>query len=343
MRNFTWALQKHPEHTWGTPGISGWGGGDSYDRKIFWGNLTSVPFAKAAASWAEQRVFNDLAYRALVAGSVRDSASEDERAFFAKLAAEARTALDEVERVEAPHHQSSDFELLWEDVDEGGAGGGEKPPVVQIDLLGATSTGRAAGGSEVPGKPAFRLNLCRKTGAIIGLQTPNDVHGWTSAVDEDSDISLDESKKTSWGPSWSAPTRPLARLTYRTLNDTDWLPFTYSYLLDHNQEQGFCKPGSNPFSEAKLWDAKLTKVWARRPQQSGGGWEGGGFCPVVEVYCMIVSHHHITTCTRWTSSCIGEVIVNFFYARRCVRNFIGGEQLYSFSMVDKRIRVGNIV
>lgn len=31
----TFFLMKHPEHTWGTPGIDGWGAGSNYDAPKF--------------------------------------------------------------------------------------------------------------------------------------------------------------------------------------------------------------------------------------------------------------------------------------------------------------------
>ena len=65
IQNMTFFLLKAPEHTWGTPGISGWGGGDDYNTSKFHGDLSNVTFMKAAESWAEQRIFNELAARAL--------------------------------------------------------------------------------------------------------------------------------------------------------------------------------------------------------------------------------------------------------------------------------------
>ena len=65
IQNMTFFLLKAPEHTWGTPGISGWGGGDDYNTSKFHGDLSNVTFMKAAESWAEQRIFNELAACAL--------------------------------------------------------------------------------------------------------------------------------------------------------------------------------------------------------------------------------------------------------------------------------------
>ena len=35
LRNMTFFLFKAPEHTWGTPGISGWGQGGAYNTTKF--------------------------------------------------------------------------------------------------------------------------------------------------------------------------------------------------------------------------------------------------------------------------------------------------------------------
>eukprot|EP00041_Stephanoeca_diplocostata_P006264 m.79354 g.79354 ORF g.79354 m.79354 type:complete len:876 (+) comp16268_c0_seq5:68-2695(+) len=65
IQNMTRFLMKAPEHTWGIPGISGWGGGDSYERSKFLTLRNSTGFLHAAATWAEQRVYNELAIKAL--------------------------------------------------------------------------------------------------------------------------------------------------------------------------------------------------------------------------------------------------------------------------------------
>ena len=89
IQNFTWALLKAPEHTWGTPGISGWGGGNDYDHSKFRKALQTEPYMKAAASWAEQRFFNELAVRTL-----EESGH--------KLASKARAEMDLLVNVDAP-------------------------------------------------------------------------------------------------------------------------------------------------------------------------------------------------------------------------------------------------
>jgi hypothetical protein len=65
IRNMSRFLMKCGEHTWGTPGISGWGGSDEWDKKVFTGKLNTEPYLAAASSWAEQRIFNALAVAAL--------------------------------------------------------------------------------------------------------------------------------------------------------------------------------------------------------------------------------------------------------------------------------------
>jgi hypothetical protein len=58
----TWALLKAPEHTWGTSGIKG---GGSYNVSLFRSLLDTPAYLNAAASWAEQRFFNEIAVRSL--------------------------------------------------------------------------------------------------------------------------------------------------------------------------------------------------------------------------------------------------------------------------------------
>ena len=50
---------------WGTPGISGWGGGNDYDLATFHSKLNNSNYMAAAASWSEQRIYNALALAAL--------------------------------------------------------------------------------------------------------------------------------------------------------------------------------------------------------------------------------------------------------------------------------------
>lgn len=65
IQNMTRFLMKAPEHTWGIPGISGWGGGDDYIKAQFQALLNTSAYLDASSTWAEQRFYNELAVRAL--------------------------------------------------------------------------------------------------------------------------------------------------------------------------------------------------------------------------------------------------------------------------------------
>lgn len=65
IQNMTRFLMKAPEHTWGIPGISGWGGGDAYNKTVLRSLLSTSAYLNASSTWAEQRFFNELAIRAL--------------------------------------------------------------------------------------------------------------------------------------------------------------------------------------------------------------------------------------------------------------------------------------
>jgi len=187
IQNMTFFLLKAPEHTWGTPGISGWGGADDYNVSRFRSELSSEKFARAAASYAEQRLFNELAVRAL------EEANHP-------LSSIVRREVQQIEEVSIP------------------------------DLLGF---------QELPldsllfAKNSMKIGF-RHDGAITTLQ--------------------DGSVR------WASTAAPLAALVYQTFNDTEWKPFTYAYLNDHQMQAGFCKPGSNNFSESALWRPTLRKL-----------------------------------------------------------------------------------
>lgn len=201
IQNFTFFMMKTPEHTWGTPGISGWGGGGDYNTTSFRQHLDNITYLKAAASWAEQRLFNELAARALEETSH-------------PLAKEARDELNMIENVAAP--DLSGYLVVTKEM------------TVNLD-----------GGVRV----AFRGD-----GAITTLQVR--------------------------GQSWASATAPLAAFVYQTFNDTEWQPFTYSYLNDHQMQTGFCKPNSNNFSESALWRPVLSKLMVE-PSGGRGGGPGG--------------------------------------------------------------------
>ena len=54
---------------------------------------------------------------------------------------------------------------------------------------------------------------------------------------------------------------PMASFSYQTFNDSEWQPFTYAYLNDHQMQRGFCKPGSNNFTESAIWRPQLEKLY----------------------------------------------------------------------------------
>jgi len=197
IQNMSFFLLKAPEHTWGTPGIEGWGSGDDYSVLRFRKNLTSRAYMSAAASWAEQRFFNELAVRAL---------EEKDH----PLAARARAAVEVLETVKEPDMTGYDMVA----------------PGTAVMLRGGLA----------------QLGL-GSDGSITTLATPglgDDIwHHWAS---EDS---------------------PLAAFVYKTFNETEWAPFTYAYCADHKEQGGFCKPGSNNYSESRLWRPRLTRLWVK--------------------------------------------------------------------------------
>ena len=191
IQNFTWALLKAPEHTWGTPGISGWGGGNDYDAKKFRAALNTQPYMRAAASWAEQRFFNELAVRALEEAKPRH-----------KLADDARAALEALVNVQTPVH-------------DGFTGISLTSPV--------TAT----------------------TGAEIVFATDGSIKSLKDGQTE-----------------WAGPDG-LMGYVYQTFNETEWKPFTYAYINGHTESGGFCKPGSNNFSESAYWRPTLTALYIK--------------------------------------------------------------------------------
>jgi hypothetical protein len=49
---------------------------------------------------------------------------------------------------------------------------------------------------------------------------------------------------------WVDANLPFGLFTYRVLNESDWVPFTNAYINGHSEAYGFCKPGSNNYSES---------------------------------------------------------------------------------------------
>lgn len=195
IQNMTFFLLKAPEHTWGTPGISGWGGGDDYNTSKFRQDLQNQSFMKAAESWAEQRIFNELAVLALeetnhpLAPLVREELKiiEDVQ----------EPSLDELAELQELPLTGSDAEL----------------PMVTF-----------SSGTQI------RLGF---DGSIVMLRFPGG-----------------ENLASSFGS-----------FSYQTFNDTEWKPFTYAYLNDHQMQTGFCKPGSNNFTESATWRPTLQRLF----------------------------------------------------------------------------------
>ena len=67
---------------------------------------------------------------------------------------------------------------------------------------------------------------------------------------------------------WASPSSPLGDLTYKTFNDSDWLPFTYDYINGHSESGGFCKKGSNNFTVSQTWHPIVKNIYV------GGGGDG---------------------------------------------------------------------
>jgi len=73
------------------------------------------------------------------------------------------------------------------------------------------------------------------------------------------------------GVAWASQSSPLGLFTYQTLNDTEWKPFTYNYINGHGMSGGFCKPGSNNFTESKVWTPTLTGLWVQGSASAATG------------------------------------------------------------------------
>ena len=189
IQNFSWFLLKAPEHTWGTAGINGIWGEDGTFNTTELRNATLLntdAYAHAAAAWAEQRSFGELAVLSL------EEAGHP-------LATAARAEVDRIEHVAAPDL----------------TGYSEVPLGTVVQLSGGVRVGFGA------------------DGAITRLGRGH--------------------------AEWASPTSPLAAFTYKTLNDSDWMPFTYSYLVNHAPADGFWKPRSNNWTESTIFRPTATK------------------------------------------------------------------------------------
>eukprot|EP00045_Choanoeca_perplexa_P009466 m.91447 g.91447 ORF g.91447 m.91447 type:complete len:1043 (-) comp14907_c0_seq2:53-3181(-) len=61
---------------------------------------------------------------------------------------------------------------------------------------------------------------------------------------------------------WVDPNLPFGLFAYRVLNESDWKPFTYAYINGHSEAGGFCKPGSNNFSESTHFFPQSAQVFS---------------------------------------------------------------------------------
>ena len=195
IQNMTRWLFKLPEHTWGLPGIKGWGGGDDCNKSTFIPNLSTDPYMRSAMSWAEQRRHNEMAVVALEAAGHH-------------LAPSVRSRYDALSNVAAP-----DLSKLR-----------------AIPDLGATIN---LGGSSV----AFNA----ANGALSSFVTNK------------------YSSESSF--EWAGKDSLLGLLSYQTLNESDWKPFTFDYINGHGEAGGFCKPGSNNYSESAHFFPELKAVY----------------------------------------------------------------------------------
>eukprot|EP01062_Namystynia_karyoxenos_P023051 TRINITY_DN18872_c0_g1_i1.p1 TRINITY_DN18872_c0_g1~~TRINITY_DN18872_c0_g1_i1.p1 ORF type:complete len:1136 (+),score=352.05 TRINITY_DN18872_c0_g1_i1:92-3499(+) len=189
IQNMTWFALKAPEHTWGIPGISGWGGGNDYDKQEMHGKLKSSAYLNAAATWAEQRFYNELAVR-----SLEESGNP--------LGAVARREMD------------------------------------ALTVSAAPDLGRYTKAADPTAVQTVR-------GVKVGLDSTGAITTLTDAA----------------GHQWASQSARLAAFSYQTLNETQWKPFTYGYINGHGESGGFCKPGSNKYSEGRYWLPELQELW----------------------------------------------------------------------------------
>ena len=55
------------------------------------------------------------------------------------------------------------------------------------------------------------------------------------------------------------------------------LRFTYAYINDHAMQNGFCKPGSNNFSESAIWRCDRPEIAVLRDRHRDNGRENGDY------------------------------------------------------------------
>ena len=112
----------------------------------------------------------------------------------------------------------------------------------EVDLIEKVAAPDLEGYTEVPLRTAVHL-----AGGQHGVQLRFGTDGAITGLERG-------------GTAWASLAAPLGAFTYKTLNDTDWMPFTYSYLAQHQPAPGFWKPGSNNYSESTVFRPTATKL-----------------------------------------------------------------------------------
>lgn len=187
IQNMTRFLMKTPEHTWGIPGISGWGGGDQYAKSKLQPLLNMTDFLNAASTWAEQRFYNELAIRAL---------EWDHH----PLASEVRRRVSALSSVTTP------------------------------DLS----------------------NYIKVANPFGQLKLQNNI---LLTFGNDGTLASLILKNVEWSNGG------LGTFVYRTYNESDWVPFSKWYMNGGSEQGGFCKPGSNPYSEQTYFHGTVVAAY----------------------------------------------------------------------------------
>jgi hypothetical protein len=165
IRNMSRWMMKTPEHTWGTPGIAGWGGGNFYNMSTFGERLKTEPFMSASSSWAEQRIYNALAVGAL------EEAGHP-------MAEEMRRRYDAVADVVVPDLLSSD---IW------------------MKFAASSNNHTSDGTVAVPSK-YFDIKFNSSTGSIVGLKGVESNTEWATASSPLADLTYQTFNDSDWLP-----------------------------------------------------------------------------------------------------------------------------------------------
>lgn len=132
-----------------------------------------------------------------------------------------------------------------------------KPARAEVDLIESVSAPDLTGYTEVPLETVvqFAGNGNGNGRSRRGIHVRFGTDGAITGLERD-------------GTAWASLSAPLGAFTYKTLNDTDWMPFTYSYLAQHQPSPGFWKPGSNNFSESTVFRPTATKLFVKSDNTS---------------------------------------------------------------------------